>query len=139
MLLRHILAIGLSLSISHAAAQSKTLDLHKGRSFEDVRRELLKQGWKPMESFDRMGDGCRFNQSGPARRLYNMGFKEVQICSEGNVYCWFNYTRRNQCLRLITEGERNLRLHFSEYECYEPISDDYDKANPKAICPESDQ
>lgn len=130
--------IGLLLSISHAAAQSKIPDLREGRPFVDVRRDLLRQGWKPLESFDRMGDGCRFSQSGPARHYYNIGFKEVQVCSEGNVYCWFNYTRRNQCLRLITEGERSARLHFWEYECYEPISSDYDKDNPKAICPESD-
>ncbi len=82
---------------SAVAAQSKDSALWKDRPFPEARRALLKQGWKPFESTNKNLDGCYANRNGMAGIHYRAGFKEVELCTEGRVYCTFNYTRGKQC------------------------------------------
>jgi len=101
-----------------AGAQNNDSVLWKGHPFPEARRQLLKQGWKPFESSNKFLDGCYVNRSGMAGVHYKAGFKEVELCTEGEVFCAFNYTRGKQCLRVVTKGETDPKVLNWNNECW---------------------
>ncbi len=116
-----VIGFGLLLLIApDAGAQKNDGALWKGRPFPEARRELLKHGWKPFESNHKFADGCYVNRSGMAGVHYKSGFKEVELCTEGEVYCAFNYTRGKQCLMVVTEGETRPKVLRWTNECWKP-------------------
>jgi hypothetical protein len=80
-----------------AEAQStNNSSLVKGREFSKVRAELRQQGWN---------DDTSVGYYSEARVMYEAGYVEVELCSQGPSYCNFYYRRGKQCLRVITQGE----------------------------------
>ena len=120
-----LLAIGLFPELVFAAGKEQALilppldpALRQGAVYEKIRPALLKNGWQPFESTNKFLDGCYVNRSGMAGVHYRSGFKEVELCTEGEVYCAFNYTRGKQCLRVVTKGETRPRVLYWESECW---------------------
>lgn len=75
------------------------------QTLSEARAELLRQGWKPVETYGAFPDGLRWNQDGDAGALYKAGFKEVEACSSNRTHdCSFNYVRGVRCLTLHTQG-----------------------------------
>ncbi|RRS00930.1 hypothetical protein EIP75_22710 [Aquabacterium soli] len=71
-----------------------------------AREALLRDGWRPWETFGVFPDGLRWSHDGDAGVLYKNGFKEVEACSgTGANYCSFNYVRGGKCMTLHTQGE----------------------------------
>jgi len=81
------------------------LPIKKGWAVSRARAALTQEGWKPVETYSTLADGTRTSRTGAAGELYRQGFHEVEDCSEGLVYCAFNYAKSGECLRLITQGE----------------------------------
>lgn len=88
-----------------AVADQGKVSLVKDREFAKVRSELIKAGWEPVISDATMNNGMPENRFGAAGPMYDAGFVEVEFCSEGSVYCLFNYTRAGKCLQITTRGE----------------------------------
>lgn len=104
-------------------APPKIPGLWEGRPFLDARADLLKRGWMPFESHELDRTGRPYNRSyGMESEHYHSGIIEVQKCSQGQVYCRFNYTRGKECLLLITKGERDPRVHLWSDACFEPLN-----------------
>lgn len=94
------------LPAQQAMADTKSVSLVKEREFAKVRRELIKAGWKPVVSdITADDDDTPENRSGAAGPMYDAGYVEVEYCSQGDVYCIFNYTRAGKCLQITTRGE----------------------------------
>lgn len=90
-----------------AAASAAETSLAEKQSFYLARAALLRDGWKPIETFDKFPNGDELLHSwGGAKSFYRHGFKEVASCTgvEAN-YCAFNYRRKDRCLFLVTAGE----------------------------------
>lgn len=103
-----LIALLAAFSSSQSAEQGK-VSLVKDREFAKVRGELIKAGWKPVVSDATMNNGTPENRFGAAGPMYDAGFVEVEYCSEGSVYCLFNYTRGGKCLQITTRGEYGKR------------------------------
>lgn len=88
-----------------AVTANLNVELKKNKLFSELRRELLNDGWNPVESQEKMWDDTELNQFGEAGVFYQNGYIEVEVCSEGKVFCIFNYRRRNECLQITTKGE----------------------------------
>src|SRR5438105_2869637 len=87
-----------------AAATGKE-SLRPGMSISAVRALLLQDGWTAVR-IDKKLAGNRENLFGDARLLFQAGFFEVESCTGiGQNYCFFNYQKNGECLRLITSGE----------------------------------
>jgi hypothetical protein len=117
------IALLASLPLQQAIADTKDTSLVKNREFAKVRRDLIKAGWKPVISGAEMNDGTPENRFGAARPMYDAGFVEVEYCSEGNVYCIFNYTRGGKCLQITTVGEYG-KHNGKQYPLLQKWSDD---------------
>jgi hypothetical protein len=66
-----------------------------------VGRERLEAGANTFQT----SEWHPINRFGAAREMWNGGYHEVEDCSEGPVYCRFNYSRNGQCLLVIAQGE----------------------------------
>lgn len=88
-----------------AAESTKNSSLVEGREFSKVRAELLRQGWKPVPTTEDMNDDTSTGHYSEAHVMYEAGYVEVELCSQGPSYCNFYYRRGEQCLRVITQGE----------------------------------
>lgn len=127
-----VFSVGIFLYMApYAMAQSNNAALWEGRAFSEARQDLLRQGWKPFESDERTKSGCRVNHISAARRLYKSGFREIEVCSEGRVYCVFNYTHGRQCLRVVTEGEQVPKVYSWKQDCSEFPPGLSGSSNPK--------
>lgn len=90
---------------SAALAASMASTAPQPQTLSEARAELLRQGWKPVETYGAFPDGLRWNQDGDAGALYKAGFKEVEACSSNRTHdCSFNYVRGVRCLTLHTQG-----------------------------------
>ncbi|MFC3676208.1 hypothetical protein [Ferrovibrio xuzhouensis] len=87
------------------AAPTKKSSLVKGREFSKVRPELLRQGWKLDPTHEDMNDNTSMGYYSEAHVLYEAGYVEVGLCTQGACYCEFYYRRGKQCLRVVTQGE----------------------------------
>lgn len=89
--------------------------IKQGQSFYRARGALLRDGWRPIVTYDKDFDHDD-PSNGPidpgwpnARPFWLQGFREIEFCTgtEGN-YCGFNYLKNGRCLYLLTEGEYAL-------------------------------
>jgi hypothetical protein len=90
-----------------AAGKEKDMGMGRfiGKPFSDLRSKLLADGWQPQETDLITARGVPERSRGEAGRLLEAGYTEIERCtgSERN-YCFFNYNRRGQCLRVRTLG-----------------------------------
>jgi hypothetical protein len=113
LLLRTAIAMVL---MSCLAPHSLALALKKGQHLSLFRAELLREGWKPIETYKKAGDGrssdVQFEHAwGDAGYIFRSGYREVQSCTgTGLNYCIFNYRRHGRCLQVGTHGEYLLRF-----------------------------
>lgn len=101
---RFIAMIVLSL-VMPAVAYAGDVPIQKGWPIARARKALFAEGWKPVLSSQRLADGTLTSHWGDAGVMWDAGFHEVEDCSEGLVYCMFNYSKAGHCLQLITQGE----------------------------------
>jgi hypothetical protein len=95
----------ISLIVMFAAAQAADIPIQKGWQFSHAREVLIANGWKPVRNDFKMPDGTLERNFSPASEMSQAGYLEVENCSEGLVYCEFNYSRDGHCLQIITQGE----------------------------------
>lgn len=79
-------------------ANATDVPIKKGMPFLSARKALIKHGWKPNLT-DEMEPG------GLMKILRNIGISEVERCTEGVLYCEFNYKKNKVCLVVSTTGE----------------------------------
>lgn len=104
MAIRYVLSV-LGLLCGVFAATAAELPIKKGESFPRARSVLVREGWKPIETFARQEGELEHFHFG-AREIYQAGFKEVESCmGTGSSPCFYNYHKGDQCLFLIAEGE----------------------------------
>lgn len=121
-----LLAVPADLSAQQAPAGSGDVKLVKEADFTKVRPKLIAKGWKPVVTEEMVGDTPR-NQFGGAEAMYQAGYIEVEGCTEGRVYCTFNYRRGKKCLQITTRGEYGKFqgrqwpvIQAWSNECYQP-------------------
>ena len=79
--------------------------LKKDDSYAQARTHLVKLGWLPVITHKAMADGTEEREWGDAKQMKDAGFDEVESCSgTGPSYCFFNFKKRNACLRVTTAG-----------------------------------
>jgi hypothetical protein len=76
-----------------------------GKPLSSVRSALLADGWQPQETALTTAKGVPERSRGEAGTLLEAGYPEVERCTgSSRNYCFFNYSRRGQCLRVRTLG-----------------------------------
>lgn len=97
----------LLLSFGISAGWSKEeVPLRNGAPFTMARARLLRHGWQPVTTDVTMADGTLERKWGDAGKLTADGYVETESCSgTGLNYCFFNYMKNGQCLRVETIGE----------------------------------
>ena len=95
-----------ALPLSTAPASSPPT-FQKGQSYDEVRRELLRLGWKPVVTRYRDGAGEIAKYEGDASLMLKAGFIETFACSgvEANL-CSFVWRKGRHCVVVRTAGER---------------------------------
>ncbi|MBL8323812.1 MAG: hypothetical protein JNJ89_02520 [Rubrivivax sp.] len=94
-----------------------------GKPFSATRAKLLAEGWAPVETNLTNSRGESERSRGEAARFLEAGFPEIERCTGGaKNYCFFNYKRRGQCLRVRTLGVLELpasdpRVHGAGDAC----------------------
>ena len=85
-----------------ASISTADVTVHKGALFVNLRAQLIKSGWKPIQMHK--SDGYEY--SGTETDLVRRNFLEVDSCStdQGSL-CTFYYAKRGSCLRVETVGE----------------------------------
>jgi len=74
-----------------------------GLEYGAARAKLLAEGWAAVPSAAAPG-------AGPARTAYDHGWTEVESCTEGEVVCSFGFKRGDDCLHVVTTGNRVERI-----------------------------
>lgn len=92
--------------------------LKKGAFFSDARAQLVKQGWRPVDTHT----GEAFEPIGLESELLAAQILEVESCAVDRPLCIFNYKRDKRCLRVITTGEElsELRVQSWSSTCPNP-------------------
>lgn len=86
-----------------AAGKGMTWLVNKPLSL--VHSKLLADGWRPKETLLTTAKGAPERSWGEAGVLLEAGYPEIERCTGApRNYCFFNYTRRGQCLRVRTLG-----------------------------------
>ena len=96
--------------ISGAAhAAGKEMSSLIGQPFSSARAKLLDEGWAPVETNLTNSKGLAERSRGEAAKYLEAGFPEIERCTGGSRnYCFLNYSRRGNCLRVRTVGLLNL-------------------------------
>jgi hypothetical protein len=98
--------VAAALLLGSSAAFAADPPLTKGLSLSAMHAQLLRAGWKPVETGLRWNDGDLQHKSGGAGMIYRAGFHAVHMCSgTGTNPCIFNYAKAGKCLRIVTLGE----------------------------------
>jgi hypothetical protein len=94
--LRHsgfIVALLLLSFAAHAELPSFTL----GQPYQEVKAELIKQGWQPVKNA-KIGNSSLY-----AQEVYQQGMEEVVDCVSMELDgCWFKYRKDKQILEVKT-------------------------------------
>lgn len=88
------------LCCASAFASATDLPITKGMPFLSARKALIAHGWKPIATVT-----DETTRIGTETILSNLGFIEVERCTQGFPYCEFNYKKNNKCLVISTIGE----------------------------------
>lgn len=106
------LLAGAAASMPSAHAAGKEMTAIIGKPFSTTRESLLAQGWEPVETNLTSSRGVPERSRGEAARFLDAGFNEIERCTGGQKnYCFLNYKRRGQCLRVRTLGALDLPTH----------------------------
>ena len=98
------LSAGLWLSADVQAA-GKDMAWLVNKHLSQVHGKLLADGWLPKETNLTTANGAPERSSGEAGVLLEAGYPAIERCTGApRNYCFFNYTRRGQCLRVRTLG-----------------------------------
>jgi hypothetical protein len=110
----HSLRLPTGLSVTLAAlfclgapahAAGKGMNRFVGQPISTVRTTLLAEGWQPQETALTRSKGALERSWGEAGKLLEAGYPEIERCTgSSRNYCFFNYSRRGQCLRVRTLG-----------------------------------
>ena len=92
------------------AVQAK--EIEKGMSFTKARQLLIAQQWKPFN----VHEGKQYEYVGVEHALVKR-YKEIENCAIDQPYCIFNYKKKDKCLRLVTFGEKNMRVYEWTNDC----------------------
>jgi hypothetical protein len=80
-----------------------------GKPFSSVRAKLIDEGWSPVETNLTNAKGLPERSRGEAAKYLEAGFPEIERCTGGSRnYCFLNYSRRGNCLRVRTVGPLDL-------------------------------
>lgn len=91
-----ILLSGLLISF-YANAENIFPIVHQGMPYEDVKKTLIADGWKPLKNQKISGSSLY------AQELYALGVTEVVDCISMELDgCWFYFTKKNQTLEVKT-------------------------------------
>jgi hypothetical protein len=86
-------------------AAGKDMSWLVGKPLSSVRGTLLADGWLPQETGLTTAKGTPERTKGEAAVLLEAGYMEVERCTGSSKnYCFFNYKRGGQCLRVRTLG-----------------------------------
>jgi hypothetical protein len=89
-----------------SASAAASAPLIEGQYFAKARLNILHAGWRPVVTHLKFTDGSEQRLAGDAGAMTSAGWVEVEYCSgTGRNYCFFNYSRRGHCLRVLTRGE----------------------------------
>lgn len=89
--------------ISRTVQLARDFDAQIGKSFLQVRANIMRSGWQPVPMH--LHDGYEY--SGAEKELFEQGIIEVDSCSiDAGALCILYYEKRGQCLRIDTVGER---------------------------------
>jgi hypothetical protein len=83
--------------ISSAHAQDMTPQFNQGDAYENVKKSLITNGWKPIQN-------TKISRSSLyAQELYEQGMTEVVDCISMELDgCWFYFTKENHALEIKT-------------------------------------
>lgn len=114
--LRH--GIGLLVLLCLAMPSAHAGGLKKGSLFSEARAQLIKQGWRPVDTHA----GEDYEPIGVETELLAAHIVEVESCAVDRPLCIFNYRRDKRCLRVITTGEElsELRVQSWSSRCPSP-------------------
>ena len=89
-----------------AAASVQLPKLRQGEAYAHARGELIHDGWKPVKTQERLGDGTLAKTFGDAGEMVSNGYTETFDCSgTGLNYCTFVWKRGQTCIHVQTQGE----------------------------------
>jgi hypothetical protein len=93
-----ILALFLSASmILDANSEEMTPIFNKGMAYDDVKKDLIANGWKPLQN-SKISSSSLY-----AQELYEQGIVEVVDCVSMELDgCWFRFTKKKQTLEVRT-------------------------------------
>ncbi len=95
---------------SVAIAASTDVPIQKGWHFAQARAALIHNGWAPVRSADPLS---KFDQENPLGQEY----PEIEVCSQGLMFCWFHYSKDGRCLRVETRGEIKMGVIYWDDKC----------------------
>lgn len=97
--------------------RAEPIALKVGEPFTIARARLYADGWRA----DSMAHAATGEYMGLDRQLVQQGYSEVDYCSVGKSFCVLQYTKREACLRLHTQGEqiRFMKVERWSNECRE--------------------
>lgn len=106
LLVAHVAALLVS---GPAQAAGKEMSGLVGKPFSSVRAKLMDDGWTPVETNLTTAKGLPERSRGEAAKYLEAGFPEIERCTGGSRnYCFLNYSRRGNCLRIRTVGSLDL-------------------------------
>ncbi|MBV8660264.1 MAG: hypothetical protein JO142_20795 [Burkholderiales bacterium] len=113
--------------VSSSLVRAEPLPVRVGQPLPQARKALLAAGWQPRPTTLAFPDESLQKELTEPSLLIEAGFVEVEYCSgTGANYCFFNYIKKGQCLRLVTAGEssppdhRWASVHHVLRECPSP-------------------
>ena len=100
---------GVAVAVAVAVA-ADAVPIKKDQTISQARTALLRAGWSLAPLFRDItpAEQKRLDivLTGNDMELYRHGFQEIEYCSGiGFNYCFFNYKKGAQCLRVGTKGE----------------------------------
>lgn len=102
-----------------APALANAKDLEVGMPFTVAKKLLITQKWQPVN----VHYGKKYQYIGIENKLIKKGFKELENCAIDKPYCIFNYKKADQCLRLVTFGERIKDMKVVEWKSTCPATE----------------
>ena len=80
--------------------------LRPGEAYSKSRGDLVRAGWRPVKTRERLGDGTLAKMFGDAGEMVRNGYAETFDCSgTGLNFCRFVWKRGPTCIHVTTQGE----------------------------------
>lgn len=105
--------------ITGAAWAEPAAFLKPGMPFQQARRLLLKEGWRPHRLAAQAGQVF----IGTETQLAKAGIRELESCAVDRPLCLMHYRRGQQCLSLVTRGEVWPALAVDSWQFQCPVEE----------------